>query len=196
VPDLRKFVKAVLAYTGASRVDIVAHGMGVTLAREFARQDGGAARVRRFVAIEGPNRGMIICSAAEGNPWALGYAGGYTPNSPVCQELGSPNTPFLQQLNKSDRRIDPGSTLVIRNTDASCLFKLPDGLLCGPFGPTPAVDSYGSPTDFSLSARISGANDLGLSLQGQWDYIQGGSAHFGIANSSSAWKSAFKFLRN
>jgi len=188
-------VRAVLAYTRADKVDIVAHGMGVTLAREYARQDSGVDRVRRFVAIEGPNRGMIICSAAADNPWAMGYAGGYTPTSAVCQELGSPDTPFLQQLNKTDKRIDPAKTLVIRNLDASCLFKLPDGLGCGPFGPTPSVDSYGNPTDFSTSARIRGATELGLINQGQWGFLQGGSAHFGIANSPTTHDAAWKFLR-
>ena len=37
VPDLRAFVHAVLKYTGARRVDIVGHSLGVTLAREWMR---------------------------------------------------------------------------------------------------------------------------------------------------------------
>jgi pimeloyl-ACP methyl ester carboxylesterase len=125
VPDLRKFVKAVLAYTGAKRVDIVAHGMGVTLAREWVRQDDSAGRVRRFVAIEGPNRGMITCSADPANPWQSPGAGAY-PGSPVCAELGSPNTMFLKRLNRTDKQIDNDRTLVIRNLDGSCLFILPE----------------------------------------------------------------------
>jgi hypothetical protein len=195
VPDLRKFVRAVRAYTGARQVDIVAHGMGVTLAREWIRQDDAERRVRRFVAIEGPNHGMITCSAAADNPWAMPYKGGYTPDSPVCQELGSPNTLFLSRLNRSHNQIEPLDTLVVRNADASCLFTLPDGLPCGPFGPTPSVDSFGNPTDFSTSARIPRANELNLVGQAVYDdYTNGITAHWGIAFSPATWQAAFSFL--
>ena len=37
VPDLDRFVRAVLAFTHARRVDIVGHSLGVTLAREWMR---------------------------------------------------------------------------------------------------------------------------------------------------------------
>ena len=194
VPDLRKFVKAVLAYTGARKVDFVAHGMGVTLAREWVRRDDAARQVRRFVAIEGPNHGMITCSADPNNPWQSPAAGAY-PGSPVCEELGSPDTLFLKRLNRSLIQIDPADTLVVRNVDASCLFILPDGLGCGTFGTGPSVDSFGNPTDFSLSARIRGAKELGLDNQSSWDFWQF-TAHIGIANSLTTRQAAFSFLTN
>jgi hypothetical protein len=62
VPDLRRFVRAVLAYTGAKEIDIVAHSLGVTLAREWMRQDEAGRIVRRLVAIDGPNHGIINCA--------------------------------------------------------------------------------------------------------------------------------------
>ena len=62
VPDLRKFVAAVLAYTGARQVDIVGHSLGVTLARTWLRTDDAFHLVRLFVAIDGPNHGIINCS--------------------------------------------------------------------------------------------------------------------------------------
>jgi pimeloyl-ACP methyl ester carboxylesterase len=192
VPDLRQFVRAVLASTGARQIDIVAHGMGVTLAREWVRQDDIARRVRRFVAIEGPNRGMITCSADPLNPWQSRAAGAY-PGSPVCAELGSPDTPFLRRLNRSTNQIDPADTLVVRNIDASCLFMLPDGLGCGTFGTLPTVDSFGNPADFSLSARLPRTRELGLSNQSSWDFWRF-TSHVGIANSPTTQRAAFAFL--
>jgi len=190
VHDLRRFVAAVLASTGAKNVDIVAHGMGVTLMREWVRQDRAQKLVRRFVAIEGPNSGMIICSPSPSNYWQSGFVGGFTPTSPVCQELGSPNTPFLMLLNKKSNWIHSSNTLVIRNGDASFLF-MP--VQDGGFSPVPAIDSYGNPTDFSESARISSAAELVLFGQGNTDIFQG-TAHIGIANSPQTWEAAFLFL--
>lgn len=192
VQDLRLFVKAVLASTGAQKVDIVAHGMGVTLAREWVRQDNAQKRVRRFIAIDGPNSGMILCSAHPKNPWQLPFAGGFTPSSPVCQELGAPNTPFLKLLNKTGNRVDPSNTLVIRNGDVSfLLMPLQDGLLAPV--PSPVVDSYGNPADFSTSALIKGAAEVVLYNQNAWDRLWG-TAHVGIANSQDTWGATLTYL--
>ncbi|SCK24031.1 Lipase (class 2) [Variovorax sp. HW608] len=67
VPDLRRFIRAVMAFTGAKQVDIVGHSLGVTIAREWIRQDEAQAMVRRFVAIDGPNHGIINCSPDPAN---------------------------------------------------------------------------------------------------------------------------------
>ena len=73
---LRAFVEAVLDYTGAPRVDIVAHSMGVTLMRKVVQ--GGPANdavaggayslgppltndVDAFIGIAGANRGLVSC---------------------------------------------------------------------------------------------------------------------------------------
>lgn len=192
VPDLRVFVAAVMRYTGAGEVDIVAHGMGVTLAREWVRQDRARKLVRKFVAIEGPNQGTLICSPANDNHWKLAFSGGFTPNSPVCQEIGSPNTPFLKLLNKAvdGNRITPSDVLVIRNGDASFLF-MPwaDGLVAG----VPSIDSYAVPTDFTYSASIRGGQEITLTGQHGYDTTLG-TAHVGIANSPITWQAAMTFL--
>jgi Lipase (class 2) len=190
VGDLRQFVATVLASTGASKVDIVAYGEGVVLAREWVRQDFALRKVRRLVAIDGPNQGTLMCSPASGNYWQNAFVGGFTPNSPYCQELGSPNTPFLTLLNRSRVRVDPRNTLVIRNGDTSYPYmSVKDGMV----NPVPSVDAYGKAVDFSTSPRIAGAYDLVLSGQGGYDPLSG-TAHVGIGNSPATWQAALSFL--
>ncbi len=190
VPDLRQFIQAVLKYTGAKEVDVVGHSLGVTLTREWMRQDKSQRLVRRFVAIDGPNHGIINCSPSPDNYWQLEFLGGFTPSSAVCQELGSPNTPFLKRLNKSAENMGSTRVLVIRNLDASFVYMpVPDGLIA----PVPAIDSFGNPTDFSRSASLERAQELGLTGQGAYDPVLG-TAHLGILNSPTTWQAAFEFM--
>lgn len=194
VPDLRRFVRAVLASTGAHQVDIVAHSLGVTLAREWMRQDRAYAQVRKLVAVDGPNHGIINCSPDPANYFQAPEAGGFTPDSAVCEELGSPNTPFLQRLNGpggSGETAGPTKVLVVHNTDASFVYlPVQDGAIF----PVPAIDSYGVPTDFSGSALLKGARRLELTGQGAYDPILG-TGHIGIFNSPQTWAATVDFLR-
>ena len=84
-----------------------AHSLGVTLAREWMRQDDAYRTVRRFVAIDGPNHGIINCSPNPANYYQLPSPGGFTPRSEVCEELGSPDTPFLQPPEHGRRHAGP-----------------------------------------------------------------------------------------
>ena len=190
VPDLRRFVLAVLEYTGASQVDIVAHSLGVTLTREWLRQDRAFHLVRRFVAIDGPNHGIINCSPSPSNYFQLPAFGGFTPDSAVCQEYGSPDTPLLARLNHGRETHGSTRVLVIRNADTSFVyFAAQDGV----FPPVPAEDLHGNPHDFSESATLEGARQVDLVGQGQHDAILG-TAHLGILNSPDAWAIAYDFL--
>ena len=193
VPDLRRFVRAVLAFTGAKQVDIVGHSLGVTLAREWMREDEAHSIVRRLVAIDGPNHGIINCSPAPANYWQAPSLGGFTPTSDVCQEVGSPDTPFLQLLNGpggSGETEGPTRVLVIRNADVSFVyFPVQDGV----FPPVPAIDSFGNPTDFSKSGSLRGAREIALTGQGAYDPILG-TAHLGIMNSPQTWRATLEFL--
>ncbi|TQF11840.1 lipase [Myxococcus llanfairpwllgwyngyllgogerychwyrndrobwllllantysiliogogogochensis] len=76
VMKVRKFIEAVKAYTGATKVDIITHSMGVTLARKAIlggsandSANGGAynvgaaltGSVDTFVGIAGANLGLTSC---------------------------------------------------------------------------------------------------------------------------------------
>jgi pimeloyl-ACP methyl ester carboxylesterase len=193
VPDLRRFVRAVLAFTGAKQVDIVGHSLGVTIAREWIREDEAQPVVRRLVAIDGPNHGIINCSPDPANYWQAAGAGGFTPSSDVCQELGSPDTPFLRLLNGpggSGETMGQTRVLVIRNADASFVyFPVQDGLIA----PVPAIDAYGKPTDFSKSASLRGAREVALTGQGAYDPFLH-TSHLGILNSPQTWQATLGFL--
>ena len=69
---LKKFIDAVKAYTGKSKVDIVSHSMGVSLALATLKYYGIQSSVRRFVGISGGLRGLNSC-------YYTGYANPYAP---------------------------------------------------------------------------------------------------------------------
>jgi hypothetical protein len=165
----------------------------VTVAREWMRQDEAQLIVRRLVAIDGPNHGIINCSPDPANYWQAPAAGGFTPSSDLCQEVGSPDTPFLCLLNGpggSGETEGPTRVLVIRNADTSFVyFPVQDGAIA----PVPAVDAYGRPTDFSKSASLRGAREISLTGQGAYDPFLH-TAHLGILNSPQTWQATLEFL--
>jgi pimeloyl-ACP methyl ester carboxylesterase len=191
VPDLRAFVRAVLRYTGAKRVDIVGHSLGGTLAREWMRQDHAYHLVEHLVAIDSPNHGIVNCSPNPLNYFQLPAFGGFTPNSAVCLEYGAEDTPFLERLNEKETHA-PTRYLAIRNADTSFVyFSAVDGI----FPPVPAEDRTGAPHDFSRSAELHGKRAVNVDLvgQGRYDPILG-TAHLGILNSPETWSLVADFL--
>jgi hypothetical protein len=162
------------------------------IAREWLRQDDQAPSVvRKLVAIDGANHGIINCSPSPLNYWQAPSLGGFTPASAICQELGSPNTPFLLRLNHGRESPQRSTqTLVIRNADTGFVyFPTQDGVLAG----VPAEDSFGQTVDFSGSARLRGAREIDLTGQGVHDAILG-TTHLGILNSPDTWAATLRFL--
>ena len=196
VPLLRAFVRAVLVYTGATRVDIVAHSLGVTVTREWMFQDHSYSMVRSLVAIDGPQHGITDCSPNPANYFQLPANGGFIPSSAICDEYGSDHTQLLTTLNAAGETPGPTRYLVIRNVFRASpesgdfvYLSAQDGF----FAPVPAEDRDGVRHDFSGSALLSGARSVDLTGQGQNDAILG-TAHLGILNSPDAWAAAFTFL--
>lgn len=69
---LQYFIDRVKAYTGKTKVDIVAHSMGVSMALATLQYNNSWASVRRFVNIAGGIRGLYSC-------YTTGYANAYAP---------------------------------------------------------------------------------------------------------------------
>ena len=91
--DLAAFIRAVLAYTGASKVDLIAHSLGVMLARSVLAEHADlAGRVANVVAIAGPNHGTTVCRRLW-LVWVIGWS-----EFMGCDEL-VPGSEWLQQLN-------------------------------------------------------------------------------------------------
>ena len=151
VPDLRQFVHAVLDYTGAEQVDIVAHSLGGTVAREWLRQDDAHSLVRRLVTVASPHHGIINCSPSPENYWQLPASGGFVPTSAVCVELGAMATPFLSTLNAGDETPGPTRYLTIRYSDTDFVYLSFDD---GGFPAVPALDRNGAPADFAQSPAL------------------------------------------
>ena len=190
IPDLDRFVGAVLRYTGARRVDIVGHSLGVTLARAWMRATGKGELVRRLVAIDGPNHGITDCSPSPLNYFQLPANGGFTPDSAICREYGSADSLFLRLLNFGDETPRPTQFLVIRNVGPDFVYaSAQDGF----FPAVPAEDSHGRPHDFSSSAQLAGAEELTLTGQGIYDPFLG-TSHLGILNSPQTWAATLAFL--
>lgn len=91
---LRAFINAVKAYTGATKVDVVAHSMGVTLARKAIKGGSGndslaggaynlgsalTSSVDTFVGIAGANRGLTTCYLSGPTTPTCGSTNGFYP---------------------------------------------------------------------------------------------------------------------
>lgn len=104
VPDLYAFIKAVRTYTGSARFSIVAHSLGVTLARKVLKVHPELRKdLVAFVAIAGANHGTSLCP--EGSQGQVAS----------CDEIAA-GTPWLAALNGpngSDETYKPAKWLTV-----------------------------------------------------------------------------------
>ena len=102
VPDLYNFVRAVQAFTGSRRVDIVAHSLGVTITRKMLQVHPSLRKdVVAAVMIAGGNHGTSVCRGI-----STAYYG--------CEEI-APGTTWLANLNRSGEAPGPTHWMSIYN---------------------------------------------------------------------------------
>lgn len=102
--QVRGFIQAVKEYTGAEKVDVIAHSLGVTLARgaikggpqsdllETGRYDLGPSigrDVDTFVGIAGANKGLTSCIPSSTTLPVCGLSNGLSPSSAYLARLNA-----------------------------------------------------------------------------------------------------------
>jgi lipase (class 2) len=113
---IRAFIQAVKAYTGAAKVDVISHSMGVTLARKAIL--GGTASdlmnggdynlgppltgiVDTFVGIAGANRGLVNCYLSGPSTPTCGDTNGFYPGYLLGLQGPFGVSRILQNINSS-----------------------------------------------------------------------------------------------
>lgn len=131
IQKVRAFIQAVKAYTGASKVDIVTHSMGVTLARKAIlggtgndSLNGGnynlgaslTSSVDAFVGIAGANWGLVSCYQTGGSTPTCGATNGLYPGYAAWSPYPLGLSNILYNLNSSGSHYEGSYTYSIWST--------------------------------------------------------------------------------
>ena len=139
ISEIENFVSDILDYTGKSKVDIISHSLGVTVVRAWMKEYNRYESVSHFIGIGGANHGVCYCDNDT--------------TTPLCQEIGSPDSEFLTWLNEEDETPFEGTTsyMTIFDGTGSDVFYL-DG----------CTMSDGTVLDLRLSPKLEGAFNFQL----------------------------------
>lgn len=110
--DLKFFIAAVLRYTGANKVQILAHGAGCILTRLTLLKYGIAHWIDREVYIDGPFHGVSAPKPVEATLRGHPNAWCFTPGSPLLHDimLSGESLAFRDPRDRVERRL-PAMTL-------------------------------------------------------------------------------------
>lgn len=116
---MRKFIEAVLDYTGAKQVNVIGHSMGVSLGRRIVKggstSDHSAGKydvgpslnqyIHRFIGLAGANLGLVACLAP-----SLPTCGAVDGFFPGYTAVSGPST-FLKDLNNDGKEAEKVYTI-------------------------------------------------------------------------------------
>ena len=128
---IRAFIQAVKAYTGAAKVDIVTHSMGVTLARKAIlggsandAANGGSynlgspltSSVDTFVGIAGANWGLVSCYQTGGSTPTCASTNGLYPGYAAWSPYPFGLSNILYDLNSAGSHYEAANVYTIWST--------------------------------------------------------------------------------
>lgn len=123
---LAAFVHSVLAWTGATKVDLVGHSEGGTMPDWYLKFDGGSRYVDHFVAISGVMHGTDFWGL--GSLYAAGQAYGYSQQESQffgqycasCMEF-LPTSPWMTALDSTSPSAGPGNAATVCPSDGAAV---------------------------------------------------------------------------
>lgn len=96
---IKNFILAVKAYTGRSRVDVIGHSLGVTMARRAIQDNNLGTSIDTFVGIAGGNHGMYTCGTYPAPMMTTKTCGAYLYwGWPIYVDGLAMNSPHLKNL--------------------------------------------------------------------------------------------------
>jgi triacylglycerol esterase/lipase EstA (alpha/beta hydrolase family) len=120
--SLGPIVDQVRARTGASRVDLVGHSQGGLVARDYVKNNGGAAKVDKIVTLGTPHYGTALANLATLVTF------GTCVNLQGCKDMQQGST-YLNNLNAGSDVISPTKIVSIRTQQDEVVFPISNSVV-------------------------------------------------------------------